>query len=474
MISTSLGASNASTLTEFLWPRFPSLDEVMTSLRKLAIRGTVWTVASYGASQILRLASNLILTHLLFPKLFGLIALVYVFITGLHLFSDIGVGPSIIQNKRGDDPVFLNTAWTLQVIRSFGLWFCCLLIAWPVAKFYGEPQFLWLIPIVGLSTIITGFNSTALFTLNRHMALRQLAIFELGGQVISITVMIVWAWLSPSIWALVGGSLVSASIQMLWSHRLIPGSSNRFAWNQDATKDLFSFGRWIFMSTAITFLAEQIDRLMLGKLLSLEMLGVYGIAFTLADMPRQITLALSGKVIFPAVSKLADLPRETVRAKLLHNRKPILIALAFGLSVLVSFGDILISVLYDNRYIQAAWMLPILALGIWPRILCNTIEPSLFAIGKPQYPALGQLLRFLFTFIGLLLGFSLMGVEGAVIAVALNDLVFYGAINYGLWREELSGLMQDIKATALLVALLTVVLTGRFVLGFGLPINRLL
>lgn len=154
----------------------------MTSLKKLAIRGTVWTIAGYGASQVLRFGSNLILTRLLFPELFGLTALVNIFITGLHLFSDIGIGPNIIQNKRGDDPAFLNTAWTLQVIRGFGLWFCCLLISWPVAKFYGEPQFLWLIPIVGLGTIITGFNSTALCTLNRHMSVRQMATFELGGR----------------------------------------------------------------------------------------------------------------------------------------------------------------------------------------------------------------------------------------------------------------------------------------------------
>lgn len=446
----------------------------MVSLKKLAIRGTVWTIAAYGASQLLRLGSNVILTRLLFPELFGLIALVNVFITGLHLFSDIGVGSSIIQNKRGDDPAFLNTAWTLQIIRAFGLWFCCFLIAWPVANFYREPQFLWLTPVVGISTIISGFNSTALFTLNRHMALRQLAIFELGGQVISFTVVIVWAWFSPSIWALIVGSLVSDLIRLVWSHRLIPGPPNHFAWDRDAVNALFSFGEWIFVSTAITFLAEQIDRLILGKLLSFEMLGVYGIAFTLSDMPRQITLALSSKVIFPAVSKLAELPRETVRAKILKNRKPILITLAFGLSVLVSFGDILILVLYDKRYIQATWMLPLLALGIWPRMLCNTIEPSLFAIGKLQYPALAQLLRFIFTLIGLLLGFFLMGIVGAVIAVALNDFCYYGAINYGLWREGLSGLMQDIKATALLMALLTIVLTVRFVLGFGFPINGLI
>ncbi len=445
----------------------------MSSLKKLAIRGTVWTIAGYGASQILRLGSNLILTRLLEPKLFGFIALVYVFITALHLFSDLGISTSIIQNKRGDDPAFLNTAWTLQVVRGVVLWLCSLLIAWPVAQFYEQPQFQWLIPVVALSTIISGFNSTALSTLNRHMALGQVAMFELGGQVISMIVTIVWAWFSPTIWAIIAGALVSDFVRMVWSHCLNSNSSNRFVWDKEATKELISFGKWIFISTAITFFAEQADRLIFGKLLTLQMLGVYGVALTFADLPRSITLALSGKVIFPAISKIADLPRETIRSKLLKHRQPVLIALTLGLTVLICFGDILIKVLYDKRYIDAAWMLPILALGIWPRMLCNTNEPALFAIGKPQYTASGNFTRFLCTSVGIWIGFSLIGVRGAVIAVALNDLFYYLAINYGLWREGLSGLMQDIQLTALLLVLLTVVLTGRYVLGFGLPIDGL-
>ncbi len=446
----------------------------MTSLKKLAIRGTVWTIASYGVSQLLRLGSNLILTRLLFPKLFGLMALVNILITGLHLFSDIGVGPSIIQNKRGNDPNFLNTAWTLQIIRGFCLWFFCILFAWPVAKLYAEPQLLWLIPLVGLNTIISGFNSTALFTLNREMAISKLAIFELGGQFISLTVMIVWACFSPTIWALVIGSFVAGLIQMVWSHLLIPKSPNRLAWDQDVLKALFSFGQWIFISTALTFLAEQADRLILGKLISFEMLGIYSIAFVLADIPRVVILALSSKVIFPTLAKLADLPREVLRAKILHNRKLVLILLAVGLTVLVSFGDLLILAMYDKRYAQAAWMLPIMALGIWPRVLTQSIDQALFAIGKPIYVAYGSLFKFFFIIIGLPLGFSLMGLAGAVIVIALDDLPFYGAVTYGLWREGLTAVFQDIKATALFLALLTFVLMGRFILGFGLPISSLL
>ena len=447
----------------------------MSSVKQLAVRGAVWTIASYGLSQVLRLGSNLILTRLLVPEMFGLISLVYVFITALHLFSDVGIGTSLIQNKRGEEPDFLNTAWTLQVCRGVILWFCTLLLAWPIAHLYQQPQFLWLIPVVGLGTVISGFNSTSVFTLNRNMAFRPLAIFELSGQLTGIVVMIVWAWFSPTIWAILMGSFASQILQLIWSHYWNSSSPHRFMLNQEVVREILSFGKWIFVSTALTFFAEQADRLILGKILTLDVLGVYGVALTLADIPRSVTLALSSKVMFPAITKLADQPREILRAKILKNRQPILIACAAGLALLVSFGDVAIKILYDDRYIQAAWMLPILALGIWPRVLCNTgIESALFAIGKIQYPAFGQFLRFLWTSIGLWVGFSTAGLLGAIVAVALNDIGFYAAISYGLWREGLNCLVQDLQATILLSVLLAAVLSARYFFGFGLPVDLLL
>lgn len=281
----------------------------MSSEKKLAIKGAIWTIASYGSSQISRFASNLILTRLLLPELFGLVGLAYVFITGINLFSDIGLGPSIIQNKRGDDPQFLNTAWTLQVIRSFFIFICLIIITQPVASFYGEPRLLWLIPVIGINSLIGGFNSTATSSLNRQMAVKRVVIFELGIQIVSTTVMIVWAWFDRSIWAIVAGGFTGAVIELIWSHFLIRGKSNRFAWDKEAVKEIFSYGKWIFLSTALFFLCSQADRLILGKIFTLTMLGIYGIAFTLGDMPRQIIIAVSGRVIFPSISMLADLPR---------------------------------------------------------------------------------------------------------------------------------------------------------------------
>jgi O-antigen/teichoic acid export membrane protein len=439
------------------------------SIRKLAIRGTIWTIASYGISNVLRFASNLILTYLLAPRLFGLMALVNTFVIGLHLFSDIGIGPSIIQSRRGDDPEFLNTAWTLQVIRGFQIWIVCLLLAVPVAQFYDERDLVWLLPIVGLTTVINGFGSTSLFTLNRHLSVKQLAFYELGGQIVGIVVMVTWAWFDRSIWALVMGGLVSSLIQLVWSHRIVAGVQNRFCWERSAVLEIIAFGKWIFVSTALTFLATQSDRMVLGKLFTLDLLGVYGIAFSLADIPRQIVMAVSGKVIFPTFAKFAELPRQEFRQKIHRNRRLMLIVTAVGLAITVSFGDLIVRI-YRAEYGQAAWMLPILAFGVWPAILNATLGPALLAIGNPRYSTYASFWGAVFLIGGIMLGFHLAGPVGAVFAISFSSLPAYLATTYGLLREELSCLRQDGKSTILFLGITIVLISCRTMAGFPLPI----
>ena len=445
-------------------------DLDLLALKKVATTGAYWTILNYCLSQVLRFGSNLILTRLLFPDLFGLISMVNVIILGLGLFSDIGVGTSIIRTKR-DDPDFLNSAWTLQVIRGFGIWVVATVIAYPVAQFYNAPDLIWLIPVIAFNSVISGFGSTGLFVSYRQMAVKKLFLMELATQIISLVIMISWAWISPSIWALVAGIFFSQLVHTVWTHFLVPGQSNRFCWEKTAANELMYFGKWVFLSTALCFLAGQTDRMILGKIFSLELLGIYAIALTLSDVPRQMVGALCGKIIFPTLSRLVFMPRPEFRYHLLKTRKRILMLLALCLVILASFGDLLILFFYDKRYVQAAWMLPVLVTGVWFNVLSQTMDQALNAIGKLSYAAMGHFLRFFYNLISIPLCYSYYGVPGAIIAVALNDLPYYFAIAFGVFREGLSSIRQDIYLTLLLIGLLSGLIYVRCLMGFGLPIT---
>lgn len=202
--------------------------------RARALRSAGFILIGFGGQNILRLASNLILTRLLFPEAFGLMSLVMVFLTGLALFSDLGVNVSIMQHKRGEDRAFLNTAWTLQIVRGVLLWLVCCAIAWPAAQIYQEPQLLRLLPVAGLAAVIGGFTTTKIAVANRNLQIGVQVMTGLGAQSIGIVIMVALAWVWRDVWALVVGGLLGALLQNILQHRLIPGPANRLHWDREA------------------------------------------------------------------------------------------------------------------------------------------------------------------------------------------------------------------------------------------------
>ncbi|MGF1674247.1 MAG: oligosaccharide flippase family protein [Rivularia sp. (in: cyanobacteria)] len=446
----------------------------MTSLKKLAYRGAIWTIAGYGSSQVMRFGSNLILTRLLVPEYYGLMTVVNTLRMGIELFSDIGIPQSIVNNQSGDEPSFRDTAWTIQVIRGFIIWVVFLLITIPTANIYDDRRLLWLIPIMGFSSVIDGFSSTTIYTFQRRLDLGKLTQFDFIILTLTILTMIVWAWLSPSVWALGMGVIAGAVYRTIGSHWLIPGYTNRFAWNRDALQEIISFGRLMFVATALMFLGEQADRLILGKLFSFQMLGVYSIAYTLAGIPRETIKKLSYRVIFPAISNQANIPRSTLRAKILRQRRIVLFGFAVCIAALVTVGDLIIATLYDKRYSEATWMMPILCSGIWFSVLFYTISPALLAIKKPLYSAQSNLARFVIIGIGLPLAFYRFGNVGAIIAIAIADFPLYFVNLWGLRQEKLSCISQDIQGTVFFISLLALFLFIRYFLGFGVPIQAIL
>ena len=394
------------------------------SLKRLALRGAVWIVTGYGLSHVLRLANNLILTRLLFPEAFGLMALVTVVLVGVAMFSDIGIAPCIIQNKRGEERDFLNTAWTIQVIRGFLLWLACCGLARPLAAFYEQPQLVWMLPVSGLSAAFLGFGSTSLVLAKRRLALRRLTLLELGTQALAIVTMVVWALIHPTIWALVVGSLVAPAAKAALSHFVLPGERCRFRWETEAARSLFRFGRWIFLSTALTFLVLQGDRLVFGKLLPLSLLGVYNIAVMMAMVPTNLNAQLGASVVFPAYSNVARSGGQ-LAAVFQKSRSPMVMVGGLLSASLIAAAPWLIETLYDERYVEAGWMLQILAMGIVFQLLECANGCALLAVGKPAAVAAGHGAKLTGMMICIPIGWQLGGLQGALVGLLVSEALRY-------------------------------------------------
>lgn len=438
------------------------------------IRGLVWTTIGFGFNVSLRLINSVVLARLLAPELFGVMVIVNSVRTGLELISDVGIGQNIVHNPSAENAEFYDTAWTLRIIRSVLLWLVCLAAAIPVAHFYNEPIFISVLPIAGLYLIITALGSVAPFLAQKKIRFVRLNIFEAVFGIFATASQILIAFFMPTIWALVFGGLLAAAAHSAGSYLILPEIRHRVRIVARYTWQIFSFGRWVFISSIAYFLSMNFDRLYFGKVAALGLVGVYGIARTLSDLVGSLILRLCNDLVFPLVAASQSTPRAQLRKQLAAKRLVVLLFSAVVFAGMISIADIIIRVMYDQRYQAAGWMLPILLFGSWFSMISSLHEATLMGFGKPLYSAVANGLKSAWFLIGFPIGFAYSSVLGVIVVVATGDVCRYVPMLIGQVRERFSFIRQDLLATLVMLGLVALGEWLRWRLGFGTSLNGLL
>lgn len=398
------------------------------SLAARVMRSSAITVMGFGASQIIRLASNLILTRLLFPEAFGMMAIVSVFLMGLAMFSDIGTGPAIMGSDRGDDPDFLNTAWTIQIGRGLTLWVVALALTWPIALWFGEPDLTTLLPVAAFTLVINGFNPTRLQTAHRHLQAGRVTVIEVATQAVGIIVAVALAWVWHSVWALVISGIVAALAHLVMLNLFLPGTPNRLRWDKTAASALIHFGKWVFLSTLCGFAIGQADKVLIGEYLSLSDFGLYNIAFFLASFPYMLGGMVMWRVLIPI---FRESPPSASPANFAKFRK-FRFAATGGLATMVAllaFGGVwLVEVMYDPRYHDAGGIVVLLAAVQMPALIILTCDQAALAAGDSRRFFVLTLLRAILVVAGLAIGLAWGGLVWALIGLGLANLAAYPAL----------------------------------------------
>lgn len=407
------------------------------SLRRRVASAAGWVVLGRVASHILRLGSNLVLTRLLFPEAFGLVALVQAFIDGLLMLSDVGVGLSVVQDRRGEERDYLDTAWTIQILRGFALWGVALLLAWPMASLYGEPILGPLLVVAALSLVIQGFASMSLFTLRRRMAVGKLMAIELLAQGVSVVAMIGFVWFYPTVWGLILGRLVAAGVTLLASHRVSESIRHRFRWDRDAARSMYLFGRWIALTTPFAYAMNQGDRLILGGFVPMETLGLYAIGALLVKSVQMVNNQVADRVVFPLYSEVGKRTDAGFRRRVAKLRLALMAAFLPPLWLLVLWGDAVVGLLYDARYEGAGWITQVLAAGAIFTVV-GRAGPIHLARGESSVGLVAAAVPALFLVVATATGWVLAGGTGMVVGIAATLVVRYPievwiSRRYGIW-----------------------------------------
>lgn len=408
-----------------------------------------WVVAPFGATQVLRLATNILLTRLLAPEIFGIMLLINSLRTGTELLSDIGIGQSVVRSPHGLEPRFLDVAWTLQLLRGVLLAAVALAVAYPVAEIYGKPELAPLIMAISPVFVLTGLQSPALFTAQRRIQLARRAVYDIGNTVLHSLLAIGLALVIPTVWALIIALVAGTATQTLLTYATFDRRLPRLVWDPRFAHEIIAFGKWIFLSTAIYFAAISYDRLYFVGVLPLAMAGVYGVARTFSDMLGALAQRTGAFLVFPRAAAMREDDAEAATRLRVTRRKTLaLVALVTGLTV--AGGDQFILLVYDDRYHAAAFMIPILLISVWFGMLSSFGESMLMGRGRPAPGALANGAKFLALLIGLPLAIAQGSLLGALMVLVLAEMARWLALAVPSHRAGFARGSDDILLTLLM------------------------
>jgi O-antigen/teichoic acid export membrane protein len=379
-----------------------------------------------------------------------------------------------VQSRRGVEAAFLDTAWTVQVLRGVCIAACAaggaalLVLAArsglvPIDSAYAAPELPLVIAVLGIGAILGGLESTKVYEASRRLELARITLIDLVSLAAGVVSMFALAQVDRSVWVLVSGSLATSLVRMLLTHAWLPGPRNRLRWEGSALREILGFGKWIFVSSVVGFVATGGDRILLGGLIDARQLGIYSIALLLFSAAEQMLAKVLGDVAFPALSEVARERRQDLRRTVYRFHLPLAAFAYGGAGVLIVAAPALVAVLYDPRYHDAGWMLQILAAALIS-IPARVHAMCLLSLGQSKRHSILVISKLAALIVLLPILFHRYGLPGAVWAVALGHFsivpfAFYYAAREGFLapRKELlslPALLVGIAAGSLLSTLL--------------------
>jgi O-antigen/teichoic acid export membrane protein len=333
----------------------------MTKLTIDTIKGLLWALIGTGGQAIIQLGVLVVLARLLSPKEFGLVAAAQVIVAFATIFTQLGVGPAIVQRSKLELR-HLRVAFTISCLLGIAFTIIIALSSEVIAEFFRMPDLVPVIRLMSLAFLLKSLSVVPESLLKRELQFRKLAGIEIlslglgfGGVGIGLALTGYGMW-SLVIAYMVQYALTSLILLLVQPHPKIPSVE------RSALIELLTYGGGFTLGRIGNYLAGQGDNLVVGRALGADALGIYGRAYQLMVAPVMLLGQVLDRVLFPAMAKVQNQPE---RLGMAYQRGVSLIAsVTLPLSAfLVIAAPEIIELLLGRGWDQVVLPFQILAVG---------------------------------------------------------------------------------------------------------------
>lgn len=390
------------------------------SLAHKAIKGGVWVAGLRIASELLVVGRLLILAHFLSPAAFGVMGVALLTMEILHTFSQTGFENALIQ-KKGSISDYLDSAWTIMIVRGVALFGILYLVAPLAAQFFKVTAATPVIRVVGLSLLLQALSNIGIVYLDKDLAFNRQFLYEFTTELASFVATIMLAFLLRSVWALVFGLLVKNVTALIMSY-VISAYRPRLDRDIGKAKELWAFGRWILGSRILLFLTTQGDDIIVGKVLGAATLGYYQMAFRVSNVPATEIAHTISKVTFPAYARLQD-DISRLRDAFLRTLTLTAFLSAPVTAMIIALAADFVRIFLGEKWMPTVGPMQVIALTGLVRAIASTTNPVFQAVNKPYIDTQWALIRFVIMALLIYPLTRLWGMVGASWAVFIGMFV---------------------------------------------------
>jgi O-antigen/teichoic acid export membrane protein len=428
-----------------------------TSLKTRVARGGAWIFALRLGSQLLNILRLIVLARLLAPDDFGLMGIALLGMATLQTFSEPGFRAALIHIKDGAES-YLDTAWTIGLLRGVCLCALLLIAAPRIALFFGSPEAASMVRAVAISVLLQACTNIGTIRFQKELEFDRQFIYQLSGTLTDFVVAVTAAVVYRNAWALLLGLIAGDAVRLVASYLMI-AYRPRLDIDWRKARELWSYGRWVLGATVLTFLATQGDDIVVGRLLGATALGFYQLAYRISNIPASEFSQLISAVTFPAFAKVQDNLHLLRRSYIKVLRFSALCAFPVAAVIFALAGEFTAIVLGEK------WMPMVPAMRILAITgLCRSIAgpgPLVMAIGKPELRAKMQVIGLAAMAILIVPLTMRWGIAGAAAAATVRVAIGKSvALGYAVrelkapLRETVAALMFPLSNAAICVSLM--------------------
>ncbi len=392
------------------------------------------TAASFGTQAVIKLGSSLILTRLLRPEAYGIITILMSVTFVIELIGDINVTLFIIRDKSGEEPKYLNTAWTLQLGRALlnavVLFFCAPLISKYV---YHTPDLTDPLRFISIWFVVAAGQSMSFPIAIRRKRSRIIMYSELIATFLSSCFAVIYCYYSRDYWGLIYATVLQRALITVMTHLYFPELRPKLHLDWAAAREILGFTKFTMPSSLITLALSQFDKIALLRLFDLHLLGIYGLAGNIAAPIESLIGKISQMVLYPRCAHDFRTDPDTYWIKYYTNNIKVFMSIMIVPAAIGGGARLLIAVLYDSRYALAGPILQAFMLRAMLFAVASPAEDLLIATGESQVILIGNVFRAVGMLAASLTGYYFFGFMGFAYGVALSGLP---PLIYYLWLQN--------------------------------------